>query len=404
MIDDALRAIETENKQLENVLPKNFANPDLDKQVLGSVVDIFSGIPMDAAGSDQDLPGRVYEYCIARFAGKEGSRGGEYYTPESIVRTLISVMKPRSGCSIYDPCCGPGGMLIQSAKYIASHSGDDRTVSFFGQEANPDTWRMAKINMAIHGIDADLGPHPADTFTNDLHPTLQADYILANPPFNDRTWNQEKLTDDARWKYGPPLADNANFAWIQHMIHHLAPEGKIGMVLSDNALSSQRHGESEIRKKIIQDDLIEGIVALPAGLFYGMTMPVTLWFITKGKKQAGKILFIDARRMGYMADRRHRDLTDEEIGKIADAFAAFQNGSFQEVKGFCAVASLRDIEKQDYILTPGRYVGTEKQSDTGEPFDQKMARLTSELSDLLAQSHELEEEFRRKLQEIGYEI
>ncbi|MBQ3927433.1 MAG: N-6 DNA methylase, partial [Clostridia bacterium] len=397
-----MRAVETENKQMENVLPKNFTN--IDQQILGNVMDIFSGIPMDAAGPDQDMPGRVYEYCIARFAEKEGSRGGEYYTPDSIVRTLVSVMKPRSGCSIYDPCCGQGGMLIQSAKYIASYSGDNRTVSFFGQEANPDTWRMAKINMAIHGIDADLGPHPADTFTNDLHPTLQADYILANPPFNDRSCNQEKLTGDARWKYGLPPADNANFAWIQHMIHHLAPEGKIGMVLSDNALSSQRHGESEIRKKIIQDDLIEGIVALPAALFNGMTMPVSLWFITKGKKQAGKILFIDARRMGYMADRRHRDLTDEEIGKIADTFAAFQNGSFQEIRGFCAVASLRDIEKQDYILTPGRYVGTEKQSDTGEPFDQKMARLTSELSDLLAQSHELEEEFRRKLQEIGYEI
>ena len=303
-----------------------------------------------------------------------------------------------------DPCCGSGGMFVQSAKFIQAHSGNRNNISVYGQEANADTWKMAKMNMAIRGIEADFGSHHADTFSNDLHKTLKADFILANPPFNYHPWGQERLTEDVRWKYGVPPANNANYAWIQHMIHHLAPNGKIGLVLANGALSTQTGGEGEIRKRIIEDDLVEGIVAMPTQLFYSVTIPVTLWFISKNKKQKGKTLFIDARKMGFMVDRKHRDLSDEDIAKLADTFTAFQNDELEEVKGFCAVASTEDITKQDYILTPGRYVGIEEQEDDGEPFDEKMKRLTSELSEMFEKSHELENEIREKLGAIGYEI
>lgn len=303
-----------------------------------------------------------------------------------------------------DPACGSGGMFVQSAKFIQAHSGNRNNISVYGQEANADTWKMAKMNMAIRGIEADFGPHQADTFSNDLHKTLKADFILANPPFNYHPWGQERLTEDVRWKYGVPPANNANYAWIQHMIHHLAPNGKIGLVLANGALSTQSSGEGEIRKRIIEDDLIEGIVAMPTQLFYSVTIPVTLWFISKNKKQKGKTLFIDARKMGFMVDRKHRDFSDEDITKLADTFTAFQNGELEEVKGFCAVASTEEIAKQDYILTLGRYVGIEEQQDDGEPFDEKMKRLTSELSEMFEKSHELENEIRDKLGAIGYDI
>ena len=303
-----------------------------------------------------------------------------------------------------DPCCGSGGMFVQSAKFIQAHSGNRNNISVYGQEANADTWKMAKMNMAIRGIEADFGSHQADTFSNDLHKTLKAVFILANPPFNYHPWGQERLTEDVRWKYGVPPANNANYAWIQHMIHHLAPNGKIGLVLANGALSTQSSGEGEIRKRIIEDDLIEGIVAMPTQLFYSVTIPVTLWFISKNKKQKGKTLFIDARKMGFMVDRKHRDLSDEDIAKLADTFTAFQNGELEEVKGFCAVATTEEIAKQDYILTPGRYVGIEEQEDDGEPFDEKMKRLTSELSEMFKKSHELENEIREKLGAIGYEV
>ena len=405
VIDNAMRAIEEPTKKLKKGLPKHDASPELDQHDMGDVVDLFSyNIKMDSPEANEDLLGRAYEYCIAQFAEKEGVGGGEFYTPSSVVNTLVSILKPFANCRVYDPCCGSGGMFVQSAKFIQAHSGSRGAIAVYGQEANADTWKMAKINMAIRGIDADFGAYQADTFTNDLHPTLKADFVLANPPFNYHPWNQEKLTDDVRWKYGLPPAGNANYAWIQHMIHHLAPHGKIGLVLANGALSTQSSGEGEIRKRIIQDDLIEGIVALPTQLFYSVTIPVTLWFITKGKKQAGKTLFIDARKMGYMVDRKHRDFTEADIAKIADTFEAFQNGTLEDVKGFCAVATLQDIEKQDFILTPGRYVGIEEQEDDGEPFEEKMARLTSELSDMFAKSHELEGEIRKKLGAIGYEI
>lgn len=405
IIDNAMRAIEAENKTLKDVLPKNYASPDLAKQVLGDVVDIFTNrIDMSDKKQSEDLLGRTYEYCIAKFAEKEGKSGGEFYTPSSIVKTLVSILKPFDNCRVYDCCCGSGGMFVQSAKFIRAHSGNRGSISIYGQEANADTWKMAKMNMAIRGIDADLGPYQADTFTNDLHPTLKADFILANPPFNYSPWNQEKLLDDVRWKYGTPPAGNANYAWIQHMIHHLAPNGKIGLVLANGALSSQSCGEGEIRQKIIEDDLIEGIISLPPKLFYSVQIPVTLWFISQNKKQKGKTVFIDARKMGHMVDRKHRDFSEEDIQKLADTFEAFQNGTLEDEKGFCSVATIQDIAKQDYVLTPGRYVGIEEQEDDSEPFDEKMTRLTSELSEMFAKSHELEDEIRKKLGAIGYEV
>ena len=404
VIDNAMRAIEDDNKKLKNVLPKNYANPDLDKKVLGDVVDIFTHMDMDDSEGSQDLLGRTYEYCIAQFAEKEGAGGGEFYTPSSVVRTLVEILRPFNNCRVYDPCCGSGGMFVQSAKFLEAHSGNRGSISVYGQEANPDTWKMAKINMAIRGIEADFGPYHADTFGNDLHPQLKADFILANPPFNYHPWGQENLKEDVRWKYGLPPSGNANYAWIQHMIHHLAPNGKIGLVLANGALSTQSSGEGEIRKKIIEDDLIEGIVAMPTQLFYSVTIPVTLWFISKNKKQKGKTLFIDARNMGHMVDRKHRDFSDDDIMKLANAFLNFQDGKLEDVKGFCSVATLDDIAKQDYILTPGRYVGIEEQEDDGEPFDEKMTRLTSELSDLFDESHKLEDEIRKQLGAIGYKL
>ena len=300
---------------------------------------------------------------------------------------------------------GSGGMFVQSAKFIEYHSGNINNLSVFGQESNADTWKMAKMNMVIRGIDADFGEHQANSFFNDLHPTLKANYIMANPPFNISNWGADKLQDDIRWKYGTPPNSNANYAWIQHMIHHMDPSnGKIGLVLANGSLSSTQSGEGDIRKKIIEDDLIEGIIALPANLFYSVTIPACLWFISKNKKQKGKTLFIDARNMGEMIDRKHRDFSDEDIKKLADTFEAFQNGNLEDVKGFCASVETAEIAKQDFILTPGRYVGIEEKEDDGEPFEEKMDRLTTELSELFTKSHKLEDEIRERLGEIGFEI
>lgn len=405
VIDNAMREIEKENTTLKNVLPKNYASPDLDKRVLGEVVDLFTNLDMENNQGNNDILGTTYQYCIQQFAAYEGVKGGEFYTPPSVVKTIVAILKPFENSRIYDPCCGSGGMFVQSSEFVKAHAGKRGVLSVYGQESNADTWKMAKMNMAIHGIDADFGAYQADTFFNDLHPTLKADFIMANPPFNLSNWGQDKLLDDLRWKYGVPPAGNANFAWIQHMIHHLAPNGKIGLVLANGALSTQTSGEGEIRKKIIEDDLVEGIVAMPTQLFYSVTIPVTLWFISKNKKQKGKTLFIDARKMGHMVDRKHRDFDDvEDIQKLADTFDSFQNGTLEDVKGFCAAVSTEEIAKQDYILTPGRYVGIEEQKDDGEPFEEKMTRLTSELSDMFKKSHELEDEIRKKLGAIGYEI
>ena len=403
VIDDAMRSIERENKRLKDILPKNFARPELDKRRLGDVVDLFTNIHMIEHGDEKDILGRTYEYCLARFAEQEGKLAGEFYTPSCVVRTLVEVLQPYHG-RVYDPCCGSGGMFVQSAKFIESHSGNINDISVYGQDSNPTTWKMAQMNLAIRGIDADLGEYNADTFFNDCHPTMRADFIMANPPFNLSDWGADKLADDVRWKYGVPPAGNANFAWLQHMIHHLAPGGKIGMVLANGSLSSQSGGEGEIRKKIINADLVDCIVAMPGQLFYTTQIPVSLWFLTNRKQQPGKTLFIDARKLGTMVTRKNRELTMEDIAKIADAYKAYCAGTLEDVKGFCAVVDREAIEKQDYILTPGRYVGIEEQEDDGEPFEEKMARLTAELSDLFEQSHKLEAEIRQRLGAIGYKV
>lgn len=403
VIDDAMRAIEKENKRLKDILPKNFARPELDKRRLGDVVDLFTNIQMIEHGSEKDILGRTYEYCLSKFAEQEGKLAGEFYTPSCVVRTLVEVLQPYNG-RVYDPACGSGGMFVQSAKFIERHSGNINNLSVYGQDSNPTTWKMAQMNLAIRGIEANLGEYNADTFFNDCHPTLRADFIMANPPFNLSDWGADKLRDDVRWKYGMPPASNANFAWLQHMIHHLAPNGKIGMVLANGSLSSQSGGEGEIRRNIINADLVECIVAMPTQLFYTTQIPVSLWFLAKNKKQKGKTLFIDARKMGTMVTRKLRELTDEDITKIADTYNAYADGTLEDAKGFCAVVTTEEIAKQDYILTPGRYVGIEEQQEDGEPFEEKMARLTGELSELFDQSHKLEAEIRQKLGAIGYEL
>ena len=403
VIDDAMRAIEKENKRLKDILPKNYARDELDKRRLGNVVDLFTNIQMIEHGTDKDILGRTYEYCLARFAEQEGKRAGEFYTPSCVVRTLVEVLQPFKG-RVYDPCCGSGGMFVQSTDFVKNHSGNIDNLSVYGQDANPTTRKMALMNLAIRGIEANLGGYNADTFHNDLHPTLKADFILANPPFNLSDWNDGSLNDDQRWRYGLPPAGNANFAWLQHMIYHLAPNGKIGMVLANGSLSSQSGGEGEIRKKIVKDDLVEGIIAMPTQLFYTTQIPVSLWFISRNKKQKGKTLFIDARKMGTMVNRRLREMTVDDIAKIAATFQAFDDGTLEDMKGFCAAVTTEGIAKQDYILTPGRYVGIEEQEDDGEPFEEKMARLTDELSEMFKRSHELEGEIRKRLRAIGYEL
>lgn len=402
-IDNAMRSIERENKRLKDILPKNFARPELDKRRLGDVVDLFTNIKMIDQGNEKDILGRTYEYCLAKFAEQEGKLAGEFYTPSCVVRTLVEILQPYHG-RVYDPCCGSGGMFVQSAKFIENHSGNINDISVYGQDSNPTTWKLAQMNLAIRGIDADLGQYNADTFFNDCHPTLRADFIMANPPFNLSDWGADKLQDDVRWKYGIPPASNANFAWLQHMIYHLAPNGRIGMVLANGSLSSQSGGEGEIRKNIINADLVDCIIAMPAQLFYTTQIPVSLWFLSRNKKQKNKTLFIDARKMGTMVTRKLRELTDEDIQKLADTYKKYVDGTLEDAKGFCAVKDTKDIAEQDYILTPGRYVGIEEQADDGEPFEEKMARLTSELSDLFDKSHELEAEIRKNLGAIGYEI
>ena len=403
VIDDAMRAIEKENKRLKDILPKNYARDELDKRRLGNVVDLFTNIQMIEHGTDKDILGRTYEYCLAKFAEREGKRAGEFYTPSCVVRTLVEVLQPFKG-RVYDPCCGSGGMFVQSAQFINNHSGSRQNISIYGQDSNPTTRKMALMNLAIRGIEADLGGYNADSFHNDLHPTLKADFILANPPFNLSDWNDGSLNDDQRWKYGLPPSGNANFAWLQHMIHHLSPDGKMGMVLANGSLSSQSGGEGEIRRKIVEDDLVEGIIAMPTQLFFTTQIPVSLWFINRKKKQKGKTLFIDARKMGEMVTRSLREMTVEDISKITSTFEKFSNGKLNDIKGFCAAVTTEDIAKQDYILTPGRYVGIEEQKGDAEPFEEKMTRLTTELSVMFKQSHSLEEEIKKQLGAIGFEI
>ena len=403
-IDTAMQAIERENSSLKDVLPKNFARPELDKRRLGEVVDLFTNIQLAENENGIDVLGRTYEYCLAKFAEQEGKLAGEFYTPSCIVRTLVEVIQPFHG-RVYDPCCGSGGMFVQSADFVKEHGGSVRDdITVFGQESNPSTWKLATMNLAIRGIEADLGSY-ADTFFNDQHKREKFDFILANPPFNLKDWGGDKLAEDVRWQYGIPPVGNANFAWLQHMIWHLNAQGRMAMVLANGSLSSQTGTEGDIRKAIVDADLVDGIVALPGKLFYTTQIPVSLWFIDKNKKQPGKTLFIDAREMGTMVSRKLCELKqDTDIKKIADTFQQFHDGTLEDEKGFCSVASIEDISKQDYILTPGRYVGIAEQEDDGEPFEEKMARLTSEISKCFEESNRLQEEIKKNLEALGYGI
>ncbi|PAF48133.1 N-6 DNA methylase [Helicobacter sp. 12S02634-8] len=403
IIDGAMEAIERENKKLKGILPKTYARPEVDKRRLGEVVDLFTNIAMAEHGDTKDILGRAYEYCLAKFAEQEGKLAGEFYTPACVVKTLVAVLQPYAG-RIYDPACGSGGMFVQSAKFVEAHQGNISNLSVYGQDSNPTTWKLCQMNLAIRGIEADLGKAAADTFFNDLHPIMKADFILANPPFNLSNWGVDKLSGDVRWKYGLPPSGNANFAWLQHMIHHLSTNGRLGMVLTNGSLSSQSGGEGDIRKKIIEDDLVEGIVAMPPQLFYTTQISVSLWFLNKNKKQKGKTLFIDARNMGTMISRRLREMTDTDIKKISDTFMTFQEGKLEDKKGFCAVVDMTEIAKQDFILIPWRYVGLAQQEEDAEPFAEKMARLTSELSEMFKQGHIFEEEIKKQLGAIGYEM
>lgn len=411
VIDNAMALIEKENSRLKNILPKGFARPELDKRRLGEVVDLFTNVKMKDKGDTRDILGRTYEYCLSKFAEQEGKKAGEFYTPSCVVKTIVEILKPISssqrgtrGIRVYDPACGSGGMFVQSAKFVKAHAGNINEISVFGQESNPTTWKMAQMNLAIRGIEANLGRYNADTFFNDCFPTEKFDYIMANPPFNMSDWGGDKLRNDVRWKYGIPPAGNANFAWLQHMIYHMAPFGKIGMVLANGSLSSQTSGEGDIRKNIVEADLVSCIVAMPPQLFYTTQIPVSLWFLSRNKKQKGKTLFIDARGMGTMKSRKLRELSDDDIKKLGDTYDKYEAGTLENEKGFCAVVDTAEIAKRDYILTPGRYVGIKEQEEDKEPFDEKMKRLTGELSGLFEESHKLEAEIRKQLKSIGHGI
>jgi len=414
LVDDAMTAIERENPSLKGVLPKNYAREGLDKQRLGELIDLVGTIGLgDKESRSKDVLGRVYEYFLGMFANAEGKRGGQFYSPRSIVQVLVEMIEPYTG-RVYDPCCGSGGMFVQSEKFIEAHGGRLENISISGQESNQTTWRLCKMNLAIRGIDND-GIKWGDTFHNDLHKDLKADFILSNPPFNDSDWKGELLTEDARWKYGIPPKGNANFAWVQHYIHHLSPTGIAGFVLANGSMSSNSSGEGEIRKNIIEADLVDCMIALPGQLFYNTAIPACLWFFARNKQNSGfrdrrgEVLFIDARNMGVLRDRTHRELTEEEVRKIADTYHAWrgekvENGEYGDVPGFCKSATLEEIKKHDHILTPGRYVGFVEEEEDDEAFEEKMEKLTAELSEQFRKSEELEKKIKENLAGLGYEI
>lgn len=414
IIDDAMVAIEKDNPQLKGVLPKDYARPQLDKTRLGELIDMFSFKIGDRESRSKDVLGRVYEYFLSKFASAEGKNGGEFYTPRSIVKLLVEMIEPYRG-RIYDPCCGSGGMFVQSEKFVEAHQGTLGDIHVFGQESNPTTWRLCKMNLAIRGIDGNIGEQHADSFHNDLHKSLKADYILANPPFNVSDWGGGRLVDDARWEgYSTPPAGNANYAWILHMLWHLAPSGIAGFVLANGSMSTNTTGEGEIRKNLVENDRVDCIITLPGQLFYSTQIPVCLWFITRNKaaqgyrNRKGEILFIDARKIGFMADRTHKELSDDDVKSISDVYHAWRGekdvGEYQDIKGFCKAAKVGEVREHEYILTPGRYVGIKDAEEDSEPFDEKMNRLTFELSEMFAKSHHLEEEIRKNLGVIGYEL
>ncbi len=410
-IDAAMIAIERDNPSLKDVLPKDYARPGLDKMRLGQLVDMVSNIAVgDKASRSKDVLGRTYEYFLSQFASAEGKKGGEFYTPQCIVRLLVEMLAPYKG-RVYDPCCGSGGMFVQSERFIEEHGGRIGDISVYGQESNYTTWRLAKMNLAIRGIDAQIGH--GDTFHADAHPDLKADYVLANPPFNDSDWNGALLKDDKRWQFGTPPAGNANFAWVQHFISHLAPTGLAGFVLANGSMSSSQKGEGQIRQSIVEADLVDCMLALPGQLFYSTQIPVCLWFLARDKHnnrfrdRRGEILFIDARQMGSMVDRTHRELTAEDISKITTTYHAWRNdpdveAEYQDVPGFCKSAALEEVAEHGFVLTPGRYVGAPPAEEDAEPFDEKMKRLSTELAEQMAEGQRLDDEIEKNLERLGY--
>ena len=431
LVDDAMVALERDNPRLKGVLPKDYARPALDKHRLGELINLIGTITLIATateGADAkshrsvDLLGRVYEYFLTRFASAEGKNGGQFYTPSCIVRTIVEMLAPYKG-RVYDPACGSGGMFVQSEKFVLEHGGRIGDLSIYGQESNATTRRLAIMNLAIRGIEADFGPEQADTFRRDLHKDLKAQFVIANPPFNDSDWH--RVDDDVRWQYGVPPKGNANFAWVQHFIHHLAPDGYAGFVLANGSMSSNQSGEGDIRKAIIEADLVDCMVALPGQLFYSTQIPVCLWFLTRNKNDGKRrdrrkqTLFIDARKLGTLIDRVHRELTDEDIARIAGIYHAWRGdqltpsplagegggeGAYQDTLGFCKSATTTEIATHGYVLTPGRYVGAEEIEEDSEPFEEKMARLVAELSEQFDVSAKLEKAIAKNLRGLGYEV
>ncbi len=420
LVDDAMAAIERDNPTLKGVLPKDYARPGLDKQRLGQLINLVSDIALGSlADRAKDTLGRVYEYFLAQFASAEGKKGGQFYTPSHVVRILVEMLAPYKG-RVYDPCCGSGGMFVSSEKFIEAHQGRLGDISIYGQESNYTTWRLAAMNLAIRGIDAQIAH--GDTFHADRHPDLKADYVLANPPFNDSDWRGELLKGDQRWVYGEPPAGNANFAWVQHFIHHLAPTGIAGFVLANGSMSTNQSGEGEIRRAIIEADLVDAMVALPGQLFYSTQIPVCLWFLARDRRNGrfrdrrngrfrdrrGETLFIDARKMGSLVDRTHRELTDADVAMIAGTYHAWRGdegaGEYADVPGFCRAAPLDEIRKHGHVLTPGRYVGAAAAEEDAEPFDEKMRRLTAELGGQYEEGARLDTAIRENLALLGYRV
>jgi len=411
-LDQAMEAIEKKNPALKGTLPKEYARPQLDKRRLGEVIDLISGVGLvDREHTRRDILGGVYEYFLGKFAAAEGKRGGEFYTPSSIVRTLVEMVEPYHG-RVYDPACGSGGMFVQSEKFVESHGGKIGDISVYGQESNPTTWRLCKMNLAIRGIEANLGHQWGDSFHEDRHLGLKADFVLANPPFNDSDWGGGQLKDDVRWQYGVPPVGNANYAWLQHILSHLSPRGVAGVVLANGSMSSQQSGEGAIRQKIMEADLVDCMVALPGQLFQNTQIPACLWILTRSKtgrghrKRSGEMLFIDARKLGRMVDRVQRVFDDEDIGRIARTYHAWRGqaeaGAYEDVPGFCRGVGAEEVAKHDFVLTPGRYVGAEEVEDDGEEFDAKMRRLVSNLNSYFIESSRMTGEIALVLKRLGY--
>lgn len=409
-IDDALAVIEAENPKLKGILDKRYARAQLPDGKLGELVDLVSTIGFGTdAGQARDVLGQVYEYFLGQFASAEGKKGGQFYTPASIVKTLVAILAPHHG-KVYDPCCGSGGMFVQSEKFIEAHGGKLGDVSIYGQESNPTTWRLAAMNLAIRGIDYNLGREPGDTFTRNQHADLRADFILANPPFNISDWWHGSLEGDPRWVYGTPPQGNANYAWLQHMLYHLAPKGRAGIVLANGSMSSSQNSEGDIRRAMVDADVVEVMVALPGQLFFNTQIPACLWFLAKQKTtRKGEVLFIDARKQATMISRVQSELTDEVIEKIAATVAAWRgenNGGveYADIPGFCRSVSLTEIAEHGHVLTPGRYVGAEEVEDDDEAFAEKMQKLTEKLGEQMAKGTELDQLIRQKLGGLGYEF